>query len=369
MLNYPELLKEVQGRIRQAQIRATMSANAEMLMLYWDVGRIIAERQTEEGWGSKIIQRLAQDIRNEFSEIKGFSERNLKRMLAFYREYKELPFVPTPLAKLPEAAVIVPTPVAQIPDSDGELRKMLISYVFRLPWAHNVALIGIKDWPTRLWYMEHAFEQGWSHDRLVAQIKSRAHERQARAVTNFADRLPLPASALAQDALKDPYIFDFLTLEEPYHEKEIEAALVANVEKFLLELGTGFAFMGRQYHLDVGEHDFYIDLLFYHTRLHCYVVIELKRGAFKPEYAGKVNFYCSVVDDCLKQEGDNPTIGLILCQTKDRVVAEYTLKGTQKPIGISEYELTRFLPDDLQSLLPSIASIEERMDEMSKNSE
>lgn len=384
MLNYPELLKEVQGRIRQAQIRATMSANAEMLMLYWDVGKMVASRQNEEGWGTSVIPRLAKDIKNDMSEVKGFSARNISRMLNFYKEYSTLPdylhdlfhashindsILPTPLAKLPEAAVIVPTPVAQIPDSDGELRKMLISYVFRLPWAHNVALIGIKDWPTRLWYMEHAFEQGWSHDWLVAQIKSRAHERQARAVTNFADRLPLPSSALAQDALKDPYIFDFLTLEEPYHEKEIEAALVANVEKFLLELGTGFAFMGRQYHLDVGEHDFYIDLLFYHTRLHCYVVIELKRGAFKPEYAGKVNFYCSVVDDCLKQEGDNPTIGLILCQTKDRVVAEYTLKGTQKPIGISEYELTRFLPDDLQSLLPSIASIEERMDEMSKNSE
>lgn len=218
----------------------------------------------------------------------------------------------------------------------------------------------------RLWYMEHALEQGWSHDWLVAQIKSRAHERQARAVTNFADRLPAPNSALAQNAFKDPYIFDFLTLEEPYHEKEIEAALVANVEKFLLELGTGFAFMGRQYHLDVGEHDFYIDLLFYHARLHCYVVIELKKGAFKPEYAGKVNFYCSVVDDYLKQDGDNPNIGLILCQTKDRFVAEYTLKGTQKPIGISEYELTRFLPDDLKSMLPSIASIEERLDEMSR---
>lgn len=382
MLNYPELLKEVQGRIRQAQTRATMSANAEMLMLYWDVGKMVASRQNEEGWGTSVIPRLAKDIKNDISEVKGFSARNISRMLNFYKEYSTLPdylhdlfhashindsILPTPLAKLPGAAVIAPPPVAQIPDSDSGLRKMLISYVFRLPWAHNVALLGIKDLSVRLWYMEHALAEGWSHDWLMAQIKSDACNRQGRAITNFADRLPAPNSVLAQEFLKDPYIFDFLTLEEPYHEREIEAALVANVEKFLLELGTGFAFMGRQYHLAVGEHDFYIDLLFYHAKLHCYVVIELKKGAFKPEYAGKVNFYCSVVDDYLKHDDDNPTIGLILCQTKDRLVAEYTLKGTQKPIGISEYELTRFLPDNLKSLLPSIASIEERLDEMNKN--
>lgn len=368
-IHYSDLLRDIKDRIQKAQVRATMAANAELLMLYWDVGRIITERQNEEGWGSKIIQRLANGIRNEFSEIKGFSERNLKRMQAFYREYRDFQFGPTPLAQIPGAAI----PAAKIisdkseaGQSTRECRQKVINYVFRLPWAHNVALLGIKDLSVRLWYMEHALEHGWSHDWLVAQIKSCVHNRQGHAITNFADRLPAPNSVLAQDALKDPYIFDFLTLEEPYHEKEIEAALVANVEKFLLELGTGFAFMGRQYHLDVGEHDFYIDLLFYHTRLHCYVVIELKKGAFKPEYAGKVNFYCSVVDDYLKQDGDNPTIGLILCQTKDRFVAEYTLKGTQKPIGISEYELTRFLPDDLKSMLPSIASIEERLDEMSK---
>lgn len=365
--HYLELLKEIKDRIRNAQIRATMSANMELLALYWDVGRIISERQTEEGWGSKIIQRLAKDIRNEFSEIKGFSERNLKRMLAFYKEYRELPFVPRAVAQLPEAAIIVPPLVAQIPDSDSELMKMLISYVVRLSWAHNVILLGIRNRKERLWYMAKTIENGWSRDWLAAQIKSDAYNRQGCAITNFADRLPAPNSVLAQEVLKDPYIFDFLTLEEPYHEREIEAALVANVERFLLELGTGFAFMGRQYHLDVGEHDFYLDLLFYHTRLHCYVVIEMKKGAFKPEYAGKANFYCSVVDDYLKHDGDNPTIGLILCQTKDRLVAEYTLKDTQKPIGISEYELTRFLPDNLKSLLPSIASIEERLDEMNKN--
>lgn len=368
-IHYSELLKDIKDRIRKAQVRATMAANTELLMLYWDVGRIITERQSEEGWGSKIIQRLANDIRNEFSEIKGFSERNLKRMQAFYREYRNIQFGPTPLAQIQGSATPAVKFVSAKDETDKvaqECMKKVTRYILRLPWAHNVALLTIKDLSIRLWYMEHALEEGWSHDWLVAQIKSCVHNRQGHAITNFADRLPAPNSALAQEVLKDPYIFDFLGIEEPYHEREMEAALVANVEKFLLELGTGFAFLGRQYHLEVGEHDFYIDLLFYHTRLHCYVVIELKKGPFKPEYAGKVNFYCSVVDDYLKGDGDNPTIGLILCQTKDKFVAEYTLKGTPKPIGISEYELTRFLPDNLQSLLPSIASIEEKMDELSK---
>ena len=367
MFNYPDLLNAVKERIRKAQTRAVISANAELLMLYWDIGSMVAQRQHEEGWGASIIPRLARDIKNEMSEVKGFSERNIGRMLNFYKEYSAIQeYFWGISAVASDEAAILPPAVAKLADTGEDLEKKLISYVFRLPWAHNVILLSIKDKNERLWYMVKDVEAGWSRDCLAAKIKSNTYGRQGHAITNFADRLPAPNSVLAQEALKDPYIFDFLTLEEPFHEREMETALVTNVEKFLLELGKGFAFMGRQYHLAVGDEDFYIDLLFYHTRLHCYVVIELKKGAFKPEYAGKVNFYCSVVDDYLKQEKDQPTIGLILCQTKNRFVAEYALRGTQKPIGVSEYELTKYLPENLKSLLPSIDSIEERMDELTK---
>jgi len=363
MNNYPALLKEVKDRIRRAQIRATMSANAEMLLMYWDVGRIVSTRQETEGWGASIIPRLSRDIRNDLPELKGFSERNIGRMLAFYREYSALSILPTPLAKLEktDAAEILPTALAKSPGAHTEAQ--FGELMLLLPWAHNVALLRVKSLQARLWYMQQALENGWSHDWLASQIKQNAYERHGKAITNFVTHLPAPQSALAQESLKDPYLFDFLTLTEPFQERELETGLVGHVEKFLLELGAGFAFMGRQYHLAVGEQDFYVDLLFYHTKLRCYVVIELKRGKFMPEYAGKVNFYCTVVDDVLRQEHDNPTIGLILCQTHDRVVAEYTLRNVQTPIGVSEYELTRSLPDDLKSSLPTVEEIEERLEE------
>lgn len=366
-MDYPVLLKDVKDRIRRAQVRATMSANAELLHMYWDVGRIIDAQRTTEGWGTKVIERLAQDIRNELPETKGFSERNLKRMLAFYNEYRMLPFGPLPVAQLPGAALpspIGPLPVAQsdapIPGTESAL---LLQYILRLPWTHNAALLGVKDISSRLWYMAQTLEHGWSKDWLIEQIQRNAYERQGKAVTNFIKHLPPLESALARESLKDPYIFDFLTLEEPFHERELETGLIAHLEKFLLELGAGFAFVGRQYHLEVSEQDFYIDLLFYHLKLRCYVVIELKKGKFKPEYAGKMNFYCSVVDDKLRHEQDNPTIGLILCQANDKVIAEYALKDVNKPIGISEYELTRALPDNLKSSLPTVEEIEERLEE------
>lgn len=345
-----------------------MSANAEMLLMYWDVGRIIDEQRAVEGWGTKVIQRLSQDIRNDLPETKGFSERNLKRMLAFYNEYSKLPIGPLAVAQLTndEAFPIGPPAVAQLAAEAAKSNDaILLEYVLRLPWAHNAILLGVKDVTARLWYMMQTLEHGWSKDWLTEQIKHKTYERQGNAVTNFVTHLPAPQSALAQESLKDPYIFDFLTLAEPFHERELETGLVAHVEKFLLELGAGFSFMGRQYHLTVSEQDFYIDLLFYHTKLRCYVVIELKKGKFKPEYAGKVNFYCSVVDDVLRHEHDNPTIGLILCQTNDRVVAEYTLRDMHKPIGVSEYELTRALPDELKSSLPTVEEIEERLEEQS----
>ncbi len=371
--DYPSLLANIKQRIRAAQVRATLYANAELIRLYWDIGRVITQRQERRGWGSGVIPRLARDIRNELPEVKGFSERNIDRMVAFYREYPGLgPISPPVVAKLPSASVarlsdtdsdtraivaISPPPVAK--SSTDQVASIGQPLIAQLPWAHHVLLMQkVKDLPTRFWYMRQTLAQGWSRNVLALMIDGRAHQRQGKAVTNFDQLLPPAQSDLATQALKDPYIFDFLTLEEPFHERELETGLLTQVEKFLLELGQGFAFVGRQYHLDVGEGDFYIDLLFYHLRLRCFIVIDLKKGPFKAEYAGKMNFYCNVVDDRLRHPADQSTIGLILCQDKNRLVAEYALKGVNKAIGVSEYQLTRALPAKFKSSLPSIEEIE-----------
>jgi predicted nuclease of restriction endonuclease-like (RecB) superfamily len=327
---YSTLLRNIKDHIRTAQIRAAFAANAEMLNLYWTIGRALTEWQAKEGWGSRLLARLSVDLHNDLPEVKGFSERNLKLMTQFYREYPSFQIGQPPVAQL--------------------------------PWAHNVVLMQrVKDPSTRSWYARRALENGWSRNVLGMMLDGRVHARQGRAVTNFKDRLPSPQSDLARQTLRDPYIFDFLTLEGPFHERELETELLRHLEKFLLELGRGFAFVGRQYHMDVGEDDFYIDLLFYHLRLSCFVVVELKKGSFKAEYAGKMNFYCNVVDAKLKRPTDNPTIGLILCQNKNRMVAEYALKGVDKAIGISNYQLTRALPKRFQSNLPSVDEIENEM--------
>lgn len=364
---YRDLLGDIKRRLRQAQHRAALSANAELIQLYWDIGRLIATRQQAEGWGAAVIPRLAADLKNELPGQKGFSQRNIGRMVAFYREY---PLLPQPAAKLPprSAPASEPEPGPEsarqpapaTPSSQPATNSSLPAQIlFGLPWFHHIVLIEqIKDLPTRSWYASQAVEQGWSRATLTAQINIQAHQRQGAAITNFANTLPEVHADLAQGLLKDPYLFDFLTLEEPFHERELEAGLLKHLEKFLIELGRGFAFVGRQYHLDISDRDFYLDLLFYHLQLRCYVVIDLKRGDFKPEYAGKMNFYCSAVDDLLRHPHDAPTIGLILCQTKDRILAEYSLRDIQKPIGLADYELTRALPKNLASSLPSIEAIE-----------
>ena len=366
--DYARMLGDIKTRIRTAQVKAAFAANREMILLYWDIGRMIAERQEREGWGAAVIPRLARDIRNELPEVKGFSERNIGYMIRFAREYGD-PILQQPAAKLPaptkgpqavaqlSVSAMSPPPAARSPELAP--LPLLQQFVAQIPWFHHVLLMEkVKDLSTRLWYVQQTIAQGWSRNVLALMIDSRAHERQGKAVSNFADRLPPPQSDLAQQTLKDPYIFDFLTLEEPFHERELETTLVRHLEKFLVELGQGFAFVGRQVHMDVGEEDFYIDLLFYHLRLRCFVVIELKKGAFKPEYAGKLNFYLNVVDDRLRHPSDGPSIGLILCQDKNRLVAEYALKGMRKAIGVSEYQLTRALPKEFQSDLPSVAEIE-----------
>ncbi len=251
----------------------------------------------------------------------------------------------------------MPQPVAQIAPDDGQVP--LAETVLALPWGHNFLLIEkVKDLRTRCWYMQQILEHGWSRNVLGLMISSKAHERQGEPTTNFESLLPEPQSDLAQQALKDPYVFDFLTLDKPFRERELEAGLITHLERFMLELGVGLAFVGRQYHLSVGESDFYVDLLFYHLKLRCFLVIDLKIGAFKPDYAGKMNFYLNVVDDLLRHEHDNPSIGLILCQDKNKILAEYALRGVNKPIGVSEYELTRALPEKLKSALPTIEEIE-----------
>ena len=359
---YGSLLSDIKARIRQAQVKATLSANSEIILMYWDIGRMIQERQDHEGWGTAVIPRLARDIRNELPEEKGFSERNIKRMLRFYREYPNiLPIMPQAVAQLQQAenkdVIIVQQAVDQLPVTERSV--ILQRLVTQIPWGHNILLMErVKDLSSRLWYMEQIIQNGWSRDTLGLMIKSDAHERKGKAVSNFKLTLPDPQSDLVRQSLKDPYIFDFLTLTEPFNERELETELVKHLEKFLIELGAGFAFVGRQYRMEISDQDYYIDLLFYHLKLRCYIVIELKKGDFKPEYAGKMNFYCSAVDDLIKDPTDQTTIGLILCQTKDRILAEYALRDVHKPIGVSEYELTRALPENLKSSLPSIEEIE-----------
>uniref|UniRef100_UPI0036D89F0B PDDEXK nuclease domain-containing protein n=1 Tax=Photorhabdus sp. RM322S TaxID=3342825 RepID=UPI0036D89F0B len=341
---YTSLLADVKKRIRSGQFRAARSVNAELIQMYWDIGRMLHERQKQQGWGAGIIPKLARDIANELPEVKGFSERNLKRMLRFYREYAFPPEMEQQ---------------SNINSSEKSISAIVPQVVAQLPWGHNILLIErIRDQTERFWYAEQAQIQGWSRDSLMQMIKNNTYARQGSAISNFKNRLPVFQSELVQQTLKDPYIFDFLTLADPFKERELEMELLKHLEKFLLELGEGFAFVGRQYPITVSDQEYYIDLLFYHLTLRAFVVIELKRGEFKPEYAGKMNFYCSVVDEKLRHATDQPTIGLILCQTKDRILAEYALRGIQKPIGVSDYELTRALPEDLKSSLPSIEELE-----------
>lgn len=348
LADYAGLLGEIKTRIRQSQARAILAVNAELIHLYWDIGRMLEGRQQHEGWGTAVIPRLAKDLKNALPEVKGFSERNIGRMIAFYRAY------PTPEAILPQAAAKLPA-TSEVTDPAVTADSVL----WTIPWFHHVVLLEkVKGLDHRLWYMQQTVAQGWSRSVLELQIKSGSHARQGKAITNFGEHLPPEQSDLVTQSLKDPYVFDFLTLAEPFRERELETGLLRHLQKFLIELGSGFAFVGRQYRLEVGDEDFYVDLLFYHLHLRCFVVIDLKKGAFKAEYAGKMNFYLSVADDKLRHAADAPSIGLILCQDRNKLVAEYALRGMSKPIGVSEYELTRALPKELQSSLPTIESIE-----------
>ncbi|MGD1860647.1 MAG: YhcG family protein [Leptolyngbyaceae cyanobacterium] len=320
---YEELLTQLKDRIRQSQVRAALSVNRELVVLYWQIGREILQRQTDQGWGSKVVDRLAKDLRQEFPEMKGFSPRNLHYMRAFAETYAD--------------------------------ETILQQVVANLPWGHNVRLMeAVKNPEERLWYAQQAIAQGWSRNILMMQIDHQLYsQHQSGAITNFAGTLPDVQSDLAKDLVKNSYTFDFLAIAADAKERDVQLALVDHIRRFLLELGTGFAFVGSQYPLTVGGEDFEIDLLFYHFRLRCFVVIDLRMGEFQPEFSGKMNFYVSAVDDLMRHPDDRPTIGIILCRSKNKAIVEYALRDVQKPIGISTHRTAQTLPDSIEPALPT----------------
>lgn len=326
---YLSVIDEIKKEIEKAQYKTALQVNRELIVLYHEIGQIINQHKS---WGNKFIDNLAKDIKLAYPGNTGYSVRNLKYMAKFAQIYPDIEFVQQAVAQI--------------------------------PWGHNIVLMDkLEDNEIRLWYAQKVSENGWSRNVLVHQIETKLYERQviANKISNFENRLPSPQSELAIQTMKDPYVFGFIPFKEDMVERDIENALVKNITSLLLELGTGFAFVGNQYHLNVGGDDFYIDLLFYNINLRCYVVIELKTGDFKPEYAGQLNFYLSAVDGILKKEDDKPSIGLLLCQNKNDIVAEYSLKDMSKPMGVSEYRITSNLPEELENQLPSIEDIQKRI--------
>lgn len=332
---YKEFLTNIKSKIKTAQLKAHIKVNEEMLRLYWDIGFIIVEKQKVSMWGDKILENISSDLKLEFPELQGFSRTNIIYMKKLYQFYS-----------LGQQAV-------------DQLQNDKIEKIFYIPWGHNIHIISkSKDIDEALFYVNKTIENGYSRAELIEQMKKELYKRNGKAITNFKNTLPKLQSDLANEITKDPYSFDFLTLRQSYDEKELENALVSNMTKFLLELGSGFAFVGQQYKIVVDKNDFKIDLLFYHTKLHCFVVVELKTTDFKPEYAGKLNFYITAVDEQVKTKFDNPTIGILICKSKSDTVVEYALRNVSTPIGISQYELSNILPKELESSLPTIEQIE-----------
>jgi predicted nuclease of restriction endonuclease-like (RecB) superfamily len=345
---YPLLLKEIKDRIRLAQVKAALSINRELIELYWGIGKSIVARQHNEGWGKSVVETLSKDIRNEFSGITGFSPQNLWYMRAFYTAWTD-------------EVQNLQQPVG---DLDGQ---NLPQAVGEIPWGHNLQLLSkLKNPIKRIWYARMTVEHGWSRNVLVHQIESDLFGRQGKAMTNFSVSLPASQSDLANQLLKDPYHIDFLAIGPNITERQLELALLKRLKNFLLELGKGFAFVGNQVHLEVGGKGYFLDLLFYHLHLRCYFVIDLKVEEFKPEFAGKMNFYLAAVDESLRHPGDNPSIGLILCKEKNRIVVEYALKSSKHPVGVAEYKITRRLPKKIQIELPTPKELREHLRKVGK---
>ena len=338
---YYSWLKELKHKVRLVQIKAAVKVNSELLQFYWELGQDIVDKQRNAKWGDGFLKQLSIDLSSEFPDMKGFSLSNLKYIKQWYLFYSQ------EIGKSQQA-------VGQKP-----IAKQAVSQLVQIPWGHNIAIISkCKNLDEALFYIQKTIQNNWSRSVLTHHIESDLFKREGKAITNFKATLPEPQSDLARETLKDPYNFDFLTLTEKHNEKELENALINHVTKFLLELGAGFSYIGQQYKLEVSGDEFFIDLLFYHVKLHCYVVVELKAVKFKPEFAGKLNFYVSAVDGILKSEQDNTSIGILICKSKNDTVVEYALKDVHKPIGVSEYIITKNLPDEFKSSLPSIEEIE-----------
>lgn len=364
---YAALLRKIKQRVQTAQQRAIYAVNEEMLQMYWDIGGMLQQSQDADGWGKKTLQRLSVDLKNDYSEIKGFSVRNMQCMIQFFNEYnQELTMVKSAGSSITQSVI------AQLDNTPKPITQSVVAqfekYNFTLPikhlsWTHNLILLQqVKDIRARYWYMIQCITSHWNTRYLQESIKLDDYGKHGALANNFTETLSVPEASDVKSMLKDPYIFDMLTFTDQYNGRDVEIGLVNHVEKFLVEMGAGFAFMGRQYHIEVSGDDYYIDILMYNAFLHRYLVIELKDTEFIPEYIGKLNFYCSAVDDILCREGDNRTIGLLLCKTKDRIKAEYALRDIQKPIGISDYELGQALPKDFRGSLPTIEEIEKELE-------
>ena len=342
---YKKFLIELKEKVKNSQLKAAVKVNYELLNLYWELGKKITEKQKEYSWGDSFISNLSNDLKKEFPYMKGFSVQNLKNIRYWYLFYAEY--------------LIGLQPVSQLKKIENKIKS--------IPWGHNQRIMyKCKSVREAIFYVEKTIENGWSRTILEHQIDSKLYERLGSAISNFDSRLPKVQSELAKQTIKDPYNFDFLTLRDKYDERELEDALVKQITSFLLELGTGFSYIGRQVHLKVGDSDFYIDLLFYHVKLHCYVVVELKTEKFKPDFAGQLNFYVTAVNRDLKSQEDNQTIGILICKDKDNVVAEYSLANISQPIGISKYEISKLLEKEYKSSLPSIEEIEQSIKDIEK---
>ncbi len=365
---YKAWLSDIKLKVRNVQIKAALKVQTELLNFYWDLGADIVAKQSRARWGDGLIEQLSKDLMAEFPEIKGFSRSNLMYIKKWYLFYSSatLPnqIAQQAVSQLP-AEQKVQQPVGQIQEVEksqqvvDQTGQRAITHITRIPWGHNIAIITkCKNIDEALYYVECTLANNWSRSVLVHQIESGLYKREGKAVHNFALTLPKPQSDLAIQTLKDPYVFDFLTMTKDYDERDLENALVSHVRQFLLELGAGFAYMGKQIAVQVGEREFFIDLLFYHTKLHCYVVVELKVVDFEPEHTGKLNFYLKAIDSQLRTDCDQPTIGILICKKKDKIVAEYALSDINKPIGVSEYRLTESIPDTFKGSLPTIEQIE-----------
>ena len=357
--SYAEFLVEVKRHIKSSQSKAALSVNAALIQMYWNIGAMIAANQALFVGRNNYIEQLAQDLKAEFPGVGGFSRTNLFLIRQFFLFYN--PVSVQQLVGLNDAvADSVQQAVALNQDSTN-----ILPLLAQVPWGHHILILNkFKDKEAALFYLRQTVENGWSRAILTIQIEQNLFARQGRAVTNFAATLPAAQAELAAQILKDPYNFDFLTLEQNVQERDIEKQLTAHIERFLLELGKGFAFIGRQYHLPIGNKDYYLDLLFYHIRLRSFVVVELKSVEFEPEFAGKLNFYLSAVDDLLKDKTDNPSIGILLCKTKDRIEVEYALRDINKPIGVSEFAFTESLPENLKASIPTVAEFETELNKL-----